>query len=166
MAKFLAAAVGAALVSLVLGSAPASAHAALVSTDPADGARLDAAPTIVRLEFSESIATPAYVVITAPDGTRVKTGKAIALDKTVTATVNPVDMKGRYSMSYRVVSADSHTVGGTTKFEVTTGRTVTQVPPAQKESFTHRHNSHLWWGALGALVAVGLLLWPLRSKSD
>ncbi|MDQ3158125.1 MAG: copper resistance protein CopC [Actinomycetota bacterium] len=166
MPKFLATAGIALLVSLVLGSAPAIAHAALVSTDPSDGVRLDTAPTKVTLEFSENVASPAYLVITGPDGSRVKTGKTEVLDRTVTATVAPVDLKGTYSMSYRVVSADSHPVEGTTKFEITTGWTVKQVSPAEEESFVHRHTGHLLWGLLGAVIAVGLLLWPLRSKSE
>lgn len=166
MPRFLATAGLALLISLVLGSAPAVAHAALVSSDPADGERLEAAPTEVTLEFSERVEDPAYLVITAPDGSRVKVGKIGVLDKTVSATVAPVDMKGSFSMSYRVVSSDGHPIEGSTKFEVTKGRTVDQVTPAEGESFVHRHTSHLWWGSLGALIAVGLLLWPLRSKSD
>lgn len=154
------------LASLVLGSAPAIAHAALVSTDPGDGMRLDAVPAKVKLEFSENVASPAYVVITAPDASQVRIGKVEVLDRTVTASVAPVDMKGTYSMSYRVISADSHPVEGSTKFEVTTGRTVKQVSSAEKESFVHGHQGHLLWGLLGAVVAVGLLLWPLRGKSD
>lgn len=166
MPKFLAVAGIALLVSLVLGSAPAIAHAALVSTDPGDGMRLDAVPAKVKLEFSENVASPAFLVITAPDGSQVRIGKVEVLDKTVTATVAPADMKGTYSMSYRVVSADSHPVEGSTTFEVTTGRTVKHVSSAEKESFVHGHQGHLLWGLLGAVVAVGLLLWPLRGKSD
>jgi len=166
MPKFLATAGIALLAILVLGSAPAAAHAALVSTDPSDGARLETAPTRVTLEFNENVATPAFLAITAPDGTRVGTGPVKVVDKKVTAPVAPVDMKGTYSMSYRVVSSDSHSIEGSTAFEVTTGRTVTQATPAKEESFVHRHRGHLVWGLLGALVAVVLLLLPLRSTSD
>lgn len=164
MPKFLALVGVALLASLALSSSPAAAHAALVGTDPADGARLDVAPTEVSLGFNENIATPAFVVITAPDGTRVKTGTVKAIDKTVTAAVAPVDLKGTYSMSYRVVSSDGHPVEGTTTFDVATGSTVKQVAPAEQKSFTHRHKSHLLWGFVGAAVAIGLLLWPLRGK--
>lgn len=164
MPRYLAQAAVALLVGLVLASGPASAHAALISTDPEDGARLDSAPTMVTLTFSENVTTPAFVVVTAPDGTRVKTGAIKVLDHTVTATVVPVDMRGTYSVSYRVVSADSHAVAGSTTFEVTTGRTVTQVAPADRASFVHRHTGHVLWGMAGAVVAIGLLLWPLRSK--
>jgi len=166
MPKILATAGIALLASLVLGSAPAAAHTALVSSDPGDGARLETSPTKVALEFSENVATPAFVVITAPDGSRVKTGNVDVVDKTVTATAAPADIRGTYSMSYRVVSSDGHPVEGSTSFEVTTGRAVEQSPPAEEESFAHRHRGHLLWGLAGAVVAVGLLLWPLRSRSD
>lgn len=164
MPKFLVTAGIALLVSFVLGSTPAYAHAALVSADPADGTRLDAVPKSVTLEFSEDIATPAYVVITAPDGSRVKTGTIDALDKTVTATVAAVDMKGTYVMSYRVVSFDGHPVEGSTTFDVTTGRTVKQVHPVATESFTRRHRGQLLWGFLGVFLVVGLVLWPLKTR--
>lgn len=161
MRKFIAVAGACVLASLILGSAPAYAHAALVSTDPGNGAQVAKAPAVVTLTFSENIATPAFIVVTAPDGSRVKTGKATVLDHTISSTLPAVDFKGRYSVSFRVVSADSHPVEGSTSFVVTTGRTVTAAPPA-KESFVQRHQSHLLWGLLGAAVAVGLLLWPLR----
>ena len=166
MFKVLATAGIAVLAILVLGAVPASAHAALVSTDPGDGARLNTAPTKVTLEFNENLASPAFIVITAPDGARVKTGAVEAIDMTVSATVASVDMKGIYSMSYRVVSADGHPVEGSTTFDVTTGRTVEQVKPAEQESFTSRHQGHLLWGSAGAVIAIGLLLWPLRGRSD
>lgn len=165
MPRFLALAVSAVFAGLLLGSAPAYAHAALVSTDPGDGARMATAPRKVTLTFNENVATPAFVVVTAPDGTRVKTGKVSILDHTVSATVSATDMKGTYTLSYRVVSADSHPVEGTAKFEVTTGRTVEQKAPVE-ESFTHRHRNHLIWGLGGAAIAVGLLLWPLRGRHD
>ena len=166
MLKVLVTACAAVCACLILGAAPVSAHAALIGTDPSDGARLDKAPTTVTLEFSEDVATPAYVVITAPDGSRVKTGSVNVLDKTVTATMAPVDIKGTYSMSYRVVSADGHPVEGSTTFDLTIGRTVTEVAPAEQQSFAHRHQGHLLWGLAGAVVVIGLLLWPLRRKRE
>ena len=165
MPKFITLACATLLAGLVLGSAPAYAHAALVSTDPGDGAQMTVAPRTITLRFNENVATPAFVAVTAPDGSKVKTGKVSILDRTVSTTVAHSDMKGTYSLSYRVVSADSHPVEGTTTFTVTTGRTVTQVAP-QEKSFAHRHRSHLIWGLSGAVLAIGLLLWPLRGKHE
>lgn len=163
MPKFLSLAGVLLLAGLVLGSAPASAHSALVSTDPSDGARLDAMPSVVSLTFNEVVAIPAFVSITAPDGTKVKTHNVEVVDKSVTASVAPAGMRGIFTMSYRVVSSDGHPVEGSTTFQVTTGATVDQVEPKAQGSFVHRHRSHLVWGLLGAVLAIGLLLWPLRK---
>lgn len=38
-----------------LGALPAYAHATLIATDPADGARLDQAPATVALSFNEPV---------------------------------------------------------------------------------------------------------------
>lgn len=152
------------LAALVLGSGPAYAHAALVSSDPSEGSRLDKAPTSVTLTFNEPVGKPAYVAVTGPDGSSIKTTDISAVDKVVTATVAAADMKGTFTLSYRVVSTDSHPVEGSTTYDVTTGRTVEQVEPKAEESFVHRHQSHLLWGFGGAVIAIGLLLWPLRGK--
>ncbi|MEO6473239.1 MAG: copper resistance protein CopC [Aeromicrobium sp.] len=163
MPKFFAMAGFALLAALVLGSSPAYAHAALVSADPGYGAHLARVPSRVSLTFNENVATPAYVAVTAPDGSPIKIGKIVILNHTVSATLGASDMKGKYSLSYRVVSADSHPVEGTTTFTVTTGRTVKQVTSNEK-SFTHRHKAHLFWGLAGAIIALTLLLWPLRKS--
>lgn len=167
MVKFLAAAAVALLTAVLLGSGPAYAHAALLGTDPADGAHLTTAPTRIALTFSENIAKPAFVVLTAPDGKQVPTSDIAVVDNVVTATVAASDIKGTYSLSYRVVSADSHPVAGSSSFEVTTGRTVTPVAPTvTPQSFVHRHRDHLVWGVGAAAAAIALLLWPLRKRHD
>jgi methionine-rich copper-binding protein CopC len=148
------------------GVGPASAHAALVSSDPADGASLDAAPTAITFTFNENIAQPAYIAVKAPDGSAIDVGAVRAIDNQVTATIEDVDQRGRYSASYRVVSADGHPVVGTVTYDVTTGRSVTQVDAPAEETFLHRHTSHLVWGVLAAVVAIALLLAPLRRRHD
>jgi methionine-rich copper-binding protein CopC len=154
------------LVTSGLGSGPASAHAALVGSDPEDGTSLTAAPTTVTFTFNENVAQPAYVAVAAPDGTQAEVTDIRAVDDTVTATVEDVDQRGRYSASYRVVSADGHPVTGTVTYDVTTGRSVTQVDAPAEDGFLHRHSSHVIWGVLAAVVAIGLLLAPLRRRHD
>lgn len=149
-----------------LGAGPASAHAALVGSDPADGATLAAAPTSITLEFNENVAQRAFVAIAAPDGSQVAVSDIRAGDRTVTAVIAVADQKGRYSASYRVVSADGHPVTGTLTYDVTAGRTVSQVEAPDDETFLHRHRSHLIWGILAAVVAIALLLAPLRRRDD
>ncbi|MET0931091.1 MAG: copper resistance protein CopC [Aeromicrobium sp.] len=152
--------------SVLLGSGPAIAHAALVGSDPADGSSLPAAPPSITFTFNENVAQPAYVAIAAPDGTQVEVTDISAIDDRVTATVADVDQRGTYSASFRVVSADGHPVTGTLTYDVTAGRSVTQVEAPEDDGFLHRHSSHLFWGILAAAVAVALLLAPLRRRRD
>lgn len=149
---------------LVGAPVPASAHAALVGTDPGDGAVLDTAPASVTLEFNEPV-TRSEVVLTAPDGSPVPLD-VTARDREVVGTVtSEADQRGTYTIAYRVVSADGHPITGTSAFETTSGRTVEQVERAQDdESFLHRHAEHLWWALGGGLVAIALIVWPLVRR--
>lgn len=161
----LAALVAALVVAVPL---PASAHAALVGTDPRDGAVLETAPASVTLEFNEPV-TRSELVLTAPDGSRVPL-EVSARDREVTGSVgaDAEAQRGTYTIAFRVVSADGHPIAGTSEFETTSGRAVEQVDQVQDdESFLHRHAEHLWWAVGGGLVVVGLILWPLlRRRSE
>lgn len=150
------------LALLFVGSGPASAHASLVGSDPKDGTTVAAAPTTISFTFNENIGNPAYVSVTAPNGSKVDVTDVRAVDNTITGTLADVDQKGRYTAAYRVVSADGHPVEGTIHYTTTTGRTVKQVDAPEEETFIHRHSAHLFWGILAAAVAIALLLAPLR----
>ncbi|WP_405408706.1 copper resistance CopC/CopD family protein [Streptomyces sp. NBC_01124] len=114
---------GPVLVLLVLGGAgPASAHAALGSTDPEDGAVLGRAPAHVTLTFSESVGLrdDSFRVLD-PGGHRLHTGEAGRADgRSDTARVAlPGKLgEGTYTVAWRVVSADSHPVSGAFTFSV------------------------------------------------
>lgn len=154
------------LALLLVGSGPASAHASLVGSDPEDGATLTSVPSAITFTFNENIGNPAYVAVTAPDGSKVEVGDVRAVDREVTATLVDPGQKGRYSATFRVVSADGHPVEGSIDFSTTTGRAVTQVDPPEEKAFIHRHSAHLFWGILAAAVAIALLLAPLRRRDD
>ncbi|MFD5650956.1 copper resistance protein CopC [Streptomyces sp. NPDC127039] len=114
---------GAVLVLLLLGGAgPASAHAALGSTDPADGTVLQRAPGHVTLTFSESVGLrdDSFRVLD-PGGHRVRTGAAGHADgrsDTVRVALPGGLGEGTYTVAWRVVSADSHPVSGAFTFSV------------------------------------------------
>jgi methionine-rich copper-binding protein CopC len=154
------------LAAAGLGAAPASAHAALVGSDPADGSTQAVAPSRITLTFNQNVGQPADVAVAAPDGTQVDVTMVRAVGADLTATVADVGQRGTYRASYRIVSADGHPVTGTVTYEVTTGRTVTAAPAPDQESFVHRHSSHFFWGILAAVVAIALLLAPLRRRHD
>jgi copper transport protein len=97
----------------------ASAHAELLGTTPAAGARLDQPPAEVTLRFSEPVKpVPDGVRLLASSGRSVDTGAARAASSQVSLPV-PADLPdGIYVVSWRVVSADSHPVAGSFSFSV------------------------------------------------
>ena len=68
-----------ALVLVLLGAAPASAHARFTGSDPAEGAQLPTLPAAVVMSYSEEIA-PQFVetAVVTPDGTTVPTAASVA----------------------------------------------------------------------------------------
>ncbi|MDT4919823.1 MAG: copper transport protein, partial [Pseudonocardiales bacterium] len=110
----------------VLLAGPASAHATLVGSDPTDGARLQAVPHSVTLVFNEavSLADIGYVHVTDQDGNRVDSGDTYhpAGDSSrVAEDVRAGLGDGSYTLSYRVISADSHPIAGSVAFVVGDG---------------------------------------------
>ncbi|MFF4566850.1 copper resistance CopC/CopD family protein [Streptomyces sp. NPDC001435] len=114
---------GTMLVLLLLGGAgTASAHAALRSTDPADGSVLKSAPEYVTLTFTESVALlDDSFRVYDPANHRVRAGEARhAPGSSDTARVSlPGKLgTGTFTVAWRVVSADSHPVSGAFTFSV------------------------------------------------
>lgn len=91
----------------------AQAHSELVSTDPADGAVLDAPPATVSFTFNEAL-LPDFVrfVGTDPNG---QTGDLpVSSVEGPTATIDwpATAPAGEWRVSYRVVSQDGHPIEG------------------------------------------------------
>ncbi|WP_217234932.1 copper resistance CopC/CopD family protein [Streptomyces sp. AC555_RSS877] len=105
---------------LLAGAAPASAHAALTGSDPQQGVVVDKAPTQVSLTFSEQVSTSADSLrVLDPKGKPVQRGKP----SNVSGTTYAVQLlsglpDGTYTVTYQVVSADSHPVAGAFTFSV------------------------------------------------
>lgn len=115
-------------LATVLGlgwSQTASAHAALLGSDPKDGARVASLPARVDLEFSESMSAPAYIVVTAPDGTAIQKGEVKVDDADVSVALDDPGLAGAYTVAFRAVSADGHPVTGQFGFTVTGGGAAT-----------------------------------------
>lgn len=108
-----------ALGVITLPTGPASAHAALLGAVPAPGSVVGSSPTEVVVTFSEAV-TPVTgrVQVIAPDGKRIS-GEATSSGATLRIPVRKADRPlGTYLVSYRVISADSHPVGGALTFSV------------------------------------------------
>jgi methionine-rich copper-binding protein CopC len=98
---------------------PASAHATLIGSDPADGAVVPAAPAVVTLTFDDSLEDfEPVLTVTGPDGTQYQTGAATIDGAKLSTAVGPLPAAGTYTVAYRVVSDDGHPVEGQTHFEL------------------------------------------------
>ena len=101
---------------------PASAHNVLLSSNPADGAVLQAAPTTVQLTFDQPVQDfEPVVTVLGPDGQRYESGTPQVDSTEVTAGVNALPGPGDYVIAYRVVSADGHPVQGEIRFTMAAG---------------------------------------------
>jgi copper transport protein len=166
-----------ALLWLVLGVAvagPASAHASLVSSDPPAGAHLDGAPTAVRLTFSEHVSLIRNAIRLLDGPTTVTgLGTPISAGSTVTVPINRSLADGDYLLVYRVVSADTHVVGGSIPFRVGAGgpAAVTPVATGDGAGLGLRTGAGVdrWVAYLGAVGLLGvpafvLLCWPAGGR--
>ncbi|MEU7704432.1 copper resistance CopC/CopD family protein [Streptomyces nodosus] len=115
------------------GAAPASAHAALLGSDPAQGSVVDTAPTRVTLTFSEQVAFSGNSLrVLDPKGQRVDTGKPFNTTGTVYGVkVRTGLARGTYTVTYQVVSADSHPVAGAFTFSIGAPSATTVSPTEQ-----------------------------------
>lgn len=111
-----------ALVALFFaGTAAAGAHAVLMSTDPRAGALVDTAPATVRLHFGEAVETSlGRIQILDDAGADHALGKPFhpGGDTSWVAVQSRPLVRGRYTVSWQVVSADSHVVNGAFAFGV------------------------------------------------
>ncbi|KKD09574.1 copper resistance CopC/CopD family protein [Streptomyces sp. WM6386] len=105
---------------LLAGAGPASAHAALTGSDPQQGVVVDKAPTQVSLTFSEKVAmSDDSLRVLDPKGKRVDTGKPSEVSGTTYAVQLHSGLPdGTYTVTYQVVSEDSHPVAGAYTFSV------------------------------------------------
>lgn len=151
------------LVLLVLGGAgPASAHAALRSTDPADGTVLPEAPRSLTLTFTESVGLldDSFRVL-APDNRRVDTGEpghGTGGSDTAHVTLPGELAQGTYVVAWRVVSADSHPVAGAFTFSVgkeSPTAAVASAGPVEDPATASLYNIGRYLAYLAAALLIG-----------
>ncbi|MFJ9004876.1 copper resistance CopC/CopD family protein [Streptomyces canus] len=105
---------------LLTTAGPASAHAALTGSDPQQGVVVDKAPDQVSLTFSEKVAlSNDSLRVLDPKGKAVQQGKPFEVGGTTYGIkVHSGLPDGTYTVTYQVVSADSHPVAGAYTFSV------------------------------------------------
>jgi copper transport protein len=141
---------------LALTQAPAAwAHASLVRAEPGDGAVLAQPPGSLRLTFNEPV-SPLVMRLIGPGGEVIS--PAVAADNTtVTLTPPPRLREGSYLLSWRVISADGHPVGGSLLFSI--GKPSARPLDATKTTGESHVRAALWIAKvvifLGLFVGIG-----------
>lgn len=114
----------AALLALVVAtvvvalSSPASAHANLISTDPGEGAVLQAAPEQIRFTFDEAVrAVPDGLQVFDAQGALVEATSTVRGAELTVALSEPLG-EGTTVIVWRVVSDDAHPLSGALSFSV------------------------------------------------
>jgi copper transport protein len=169
----LALSIGVALAFVLATPVIGWAHASLVSSDPAANSLLHAAPSRVRLVFSEALEPSlGRISLVGSDGVVVKLAAA-GDPHDVNALVAPLAQplrSGAYRIAWRVVSADGHPVDGSYVFtvELPADAATGAVPPAPMEPAppppsemhdTHDMHDGVSWGPTlaGAPLVPALL---------
>lgn len=126
-----------ALALVVLGAAPASAHAELIETDPAEGAVVERAPDTVTLTFNEPVRlTSQEIAVYDAAGEQVAaTSGANGTEVTVGLSGAADLADGTYVVSWNVLSGDGHPISGALTFSVgAPSASVTTAPGPQSSS--------------------------------
>ncbi|MFZ1177815.1 MAG: copper resistance CopC family protein [Mycobacterium sp.] len=157
--------IGAMLLIATLAAPVASAHAARVSTEPADNAVLTTGPERVSATFNERLQTTfAAMTVVGPDGNVWSTGEPTVQGAVVGIGLRPLGPTGAYTVNYRVTSADGHVVSGSWLFRLTVPGTGTPGPPAAGADAGG--DVPVWPFVLAAVAIVGAgVFWALRRRA-
>lgn len=147
----------------VAGVPGAAAHTDLTGSDPAADSTVSSGPARVTATFNEDL-QPAFAAMTVvgPDGNLWSDGDPQVSGKTVSVAVRPLGPAGKYTVNYRVTSADGHPVSGSWSFTVTVPSTGQPGPPVQPP----RDRIPLWPFVVGAFAVIAAAAaWGLRRRS-
>jgi copper transport protein len=160
------------LVVLISPASPASAHAALLQSEPASGSVLAESPAEVVLTFSEPVRiVPNRIHIFGPTGLKVESGKPTTEGVRLHIPMKKSTDRGTYLISYRVISADSHPVSGSIPFSIGApsagGPTATTGGAPTDPLVTALLGAARYLGYAGLAIVVGpalflSMLWPRR----
>jgi copper transport protein len=173
----LSAGVAAAIATVIVVAAPASAHATLESTDPSDGAVVATAPGQVAAQFDESVGVSADSLrVFSPTGDRVDDGTTThgGEDSVITTNLRSNLPQGTYTVAWHVISADSHPVSGAFTFSIGKPSRTTVNPAAiitrasVFEGWLYgiaRWAAYLAFSALIGTVFFLAMCWPKGARS-
>lgn len=153
------------LIAGVTFVAPAAiAHTALTATDPVADSAVTTGPALVTATFNEPVQpTFAAMTVVGPDGNLWSAGQAQVSDSKVSVAVRPLGPAGRYTVNYRVTSADGHVVAGSWSFTLVAPGSGQPGPAIEGPSIGSR--IPLWPLVVGAAVLIGgAIVWRIRRR--
>ncbi|MGB8386645.1 copper resistance CopC family protein [Mycobacterium sp.] len=147
-----------------LNAQAASAHAARVSTEPAENAVLAAGPKRVSATFNDQLQTAfAAMTVVGPDGNEWSTGNPTVQGATLGIGLRPLGPAGTYTVNYRVTSDDGHVVSGSWSFRLMAPGTGTPGPAAAGTDADGGVPAWPFVVAIVAIVGAGAL-WAVRRR--
>jgi len=129
----------------------AAGHAGLVASIPTDGAALAVPPSSIELRFTEPV-TPVVVRLLAGSAPPVSLPVPQGASDVMTLPLPSNLREGLYVVSFRVISTDSHPVGGSVVFAVG------DRPPPQAAGASDGNGLSPWTAALRAVRDLALLI--------
>lgn len=146
-------------------STPALAHTSVVKTIPSYKSTLSKMPETISIEFTDILMTLGEkkvnsIEVTDPSGVEIPI-VATNIDKSVLSVSLPQRSyrDGTYLVSYRVVSADGHSISGSYELYLNTPSKSANTAEVH-QSFFHIHQSHIIQG--GVALFLILLWWAYR----
>ena len=148
------------------GAPVAGAHTVLLSSDPPADSTLATPPTTVSATFNEDLQpTFAAMTVVGPDGNLWSSGQPELHGAVASVGVRPLGPAGRYTVNYRVTSADGHVISGSWSFTMTVTGAGTPGPAATSAEPPAKRIP-LWPFAVGAAgLVAGAAAWALRGRS-
>jgi methionine-rich copper-binding protein CopC len=165
-------------------NAQANAHSSMIDQIPKGNSIISELPARIELTFDEELldlGSGNSVVMSGPDGVEITTGPTVLLSSKISRELIPSKIQGKYSVKYRIVSADGHVVEGKYQFELkpksesktptplalpseietSQPQVTTKAHVNHPEGFLLHHRDHIILGAL-ALLVIGI--WGIASR--
>lgn len=148
-----------AVLTLLAPAQLASAHAILLTSEPAPSAILDQSPTEIALFFNESVDTVfGKIRILDSSGNVIQTVKPIrdAANHSIVRAPIVLLEPGTYVVVWRIASADSHPVQGSFAFQI--GNTSTDVSALSNYQVLERHGLASLFDVIRWVTYLGVVL--------
>lgn len=129
----------------------AVAHASLVSAEPADGAVIETAPSVLTLRFNED-ARPLVARLIRPDGRQELLRDLRGGGSVLTIGLPAGLSQGTHIVSWRITSQDGHPIAGASLFSVGAETSMTPLPASSDSTV----RAGLWLARL--FLAIGMAL--------